>query len=96
MEKGSRTKRAFSVLLLILCNAVLIVSVVFYAIRYSREVHDAKEASTLDGFCNSEDALRKISEMYAPALRLSVIAPAVNGVSVKAVPVITLTSCGIA
>ena len=64
MEKGSRTKRAFSILLLVLCNAVLIVSVVFYAIRYSREVHDAKEASTLDGFCNSVDALRKISEMY--------------------------------
>ncbi len=63
-EKISNTKKYIAIALLILCNVVLIVSVVLFSINYQDDINRQNEEDALVNFCNTMETMKQISAQY--------------------------------
>lgn len=67
MKSSENTKKHIVIALLVLFNITLILSLVLFAVQYSRNVRLQKEKAQLENFCNTVDTMRQISERYLDA-----------------------------
>ena len=67
MKSSENTKKHIVIALLVLFNITLILSIVLFAVQYSRNVRLQKEKAQLENFCNTVDTMRQISERYLDA-----------------------------
>lgn len=62
MERIKNKKRLIKIAALAVCNVLLIVFAVFFAVRYTINVQMQKRETNLENFCNTVDTMRQISE----------------------------------
>ena len=63
MQRPEQQPRAAKILL-IFCNVILMLAVIFFAVVYSAEVRTEQEKADLDNFCSTVETMKQISVRY--------------------------------